>query len=90
MVSSDSGSIQINGIDVTNQPNQARELVSSMPQFQAPIKGVTIQEAVECIGALKGLKKSDIQTSSNQLINYLAIKKWRYTTGEKLSGGYRD
>lgn len=84
---SDSGSIQINGIDVTNHPNQARELVSSMPQFQVPIKGVTIQEAVECIGALKGMKKSDIQSSSNQLISYLNLEKWRHTTGEKLSGG---
>ena len=75
LILSDSGSIQINGIDVTNHPNQARELVSSMPQFQVPIKGVTIQEAVECIGALKGMKK------------YLNLEKWRHTTGEKLSGG---
>ena len=87
LISSYSGSIQINGIDVTNHPNQARELVSSMPQFQVPIKGVTIQEAVECIGALKGMKKSDIQSSSNQLISYLNLEKWRHTTGEKLSGG---
>ena len=87
LISSDSGSIQINGIDVTNHPNQVRELVSSMPQFQVPIKGVTIQEAVECIGALKGMKKSDIQSSSNQLISYLNLEKWRHTTGEKLSGG---
>ena len=87
LILSDSGSIQINGIDVTNHPNHARELVSSMPQFQVPIKGVTIQEAVECIGALKGMKKSDIQSSSNQLISYLNLEKWRHTTGEKLSGG---
>lgn len=87
LILSDSGSIQINGIDVTNHPNQARELVSSMPQFQVPIKGVTVQEAVECIGALKGMKKSDIQSSSNQLISYLNLEKWRHTTGEKLSGG---
>lgn len=87
LILSDSGSIQINVIDVTNHPNQARELVSSMPQFQVPIKGVTIQEAVECIGVLKGMKKSDIQSSSNQLISYLNLEKWRYTTGEKLSGG---
>ena len=87
LISSDSGSIQINGIDVTNHPNRVRELVSSMPQFQVPIKGVTIQEAVECIGALKGMKKSDIQSSSNQLISYLNLEKWHHTTGEKLSGG---
>jgi len=86
-VASDKGTIHIKGVDVTKQPGKARELVSSMPQFQVPIKGVTIQEAVECIGALKGMKKSDIQSSSNQLISYLNLEKWRHTTGEKLSGG---
>ena len=46
-VSSDSGTVYIHGVDITNHPNRARELVSSMPQFQVPIKGVTIKEAIE-------------------------------------------
>lgn len=86
-VSSDSGTVYIHGVDITNHPNRARELVSSMPQFQVPIKGVTIKEAIECIGLLKGMKKSELNKSSKQLMDYLAIEKWQSTTGEKLSGG---
>lgn len=86
-VSSDSGTVYIHGVDITNNPNRARELVSSMPQFQVPIKGVTIKEAIECIGLLKGMKKSELNKSSKQLMDYLAIEKWQSTTGEKLSGG---
>lgn len=86
-VSSDSGTVYIHGFDITNHPNRARELVSSMPQFQVPIKGVTIKEAIECIGLLKGMKKSELYKSSKQLMDYLAIEKWQSTTGEKLSGG---
>ena len=86
-VSSDSGTVYIHGFDITNHPNRARELVSSMPQFQVPIKGVTIKEAIECIGLLKGMKKSELNKSSKQLMDYLAIEKWQSTTGEKLSGG---
>lgn len=87
MLSPDSGSIYINGREVTNKPHLARELVSSMPQFQAPLKGVTIQQAIECVGAMKGMKKTDIATRSEKLMNYLAIHNWRHTAGEKLSGG---
>lgn len=86
-VSSDSGTVYIHGVDITNHPNRARELVSSMPQFQVPIKGVTIKEAIECIGLLKGMKKSELNKSSKQLMDYLAIEKWQSTKGEKLSGG---
>ena len=86
-VSSDSGTVYIHVFDITNHPNRARELVSSMPQFQVPIKGVTIKEAIECIGLLKGMKKSELNKSSKQLMDYLAIEKWQSTTGEKLSGG---
>lgn len=86
-VSSDSGTVYIHGVDITNHPNRARELVSSMSQFQVPIKGVTIKEAIECIGLLKGMKKSELNKSSKQLMDYLAIEKWQSTTGEKLSGG---
>ena len=86
-VSSDSGTVYIHGVDITNHPNRARELVSSMPQFQVPIKGVTIKEAIECIGLLKGMKISELNKSSKQLMDYLAIEKWQSTTGEKLSGG---
>lgn len=87
MVTSDKGAIWIQGINISKQPSKARELVSSMPQFQAPLKGVSVQEAIECIGALKGLKRKDTQKRANDLIAYLDIEKWRHTSGEKLSGG---
>ena len=87
LVAADSGSISIKGIDVTNRSNKARELVSSMPQFQVPIKGVTVKESIESISALKGMESSDIKIASKRLIDYLAIDKWKNVTGDKLSGG---
>lgn len=87
LVASDGGFIYIGGIDVTNHPSKARKLVSSMPQFQVPLKGVTVKESIECIGALKGMKSAEIKLASKQLINYLSIENWKNVTGEKLSGG---
>ena len=86
-VASDEGTIYIKGVDVSNQPRRARELVSSMPQFQVPIKGVTVQEAIECIGAIKGMNYSLVKSRTQELIEFLDINKWKHTTGENLSGG---
>ncbi|AOQ20028.1 ABC transporter ATP-binding protein [Streptococcus agalactiae] len=86
-VASDEGIIHIEGVDVTNHPGRARELVSSMPQFQVPIKGVTVEEAIECIGAVKGMNSSLIESRTKELIDFLEISKWKHTPGEKLSGG---
>lgn len=86
-VASDEGTIHIKGVDVTKQPGKARELVSSMPQFQVPIKGVTVQEAIKCIGAVKGMNSSAVESRTRELIDFLEINKWEHTAGEKLSGG---
>lgn len=87
LLSSDSGTVCIQGIDVTHHPHKARELVASMPQFQVPIKGVTVKEAISCIGAMKGMAKTVITSRVKTLLADLAIEKWQDTPGEKLSGG---
>ena len=86
-VSSDEGEIFIEGINITKYPSKARELVSSMPQFQVPIKGVTVQEAISCIGFIKGLSPTVIEKRTKELIDFLDIENWRDIAGDKLSGG---
>lgn len=86
-VYSDEGEIFIEGINVTKYPSKARELVSSMPQFQVPIKGVTVQEAISCIGFIKGLSPTVIEKRTKELIDFLDIQNWRDIAGDKLSGG---
>lgn len=87
LVKSDSGEIVIKGENITISPSRARELVSSMPQFQVPLKGVTIQEAIECIGVIKGLSNKDARIKTDRLISFLNIEKWNRIKGENLSGG---
>lgn len=86
-VASDAGTIQIKGIEVSKNPSKARELVSSMPQFQVPLKGVSVQEAIQCIARIKGMDSSLAKKRTLELLNFLEITKWKHVPGQKLSGG---
>lgn len=56
-----------------------------MPQFHAPLSGVTLRQAIEAILHIRGI--SGKKTYVEEIINELRIDKWADRPGEKLSGG---
>lgn len=61
-----------------------------MPQLHAPLKGVSIKQAVSAIGRIRGLSsKGLLQKEVDDILQKLDIKKWENQTGEKLSGGLK-
>lgn len=87
LVKPTNGEILINGIDIKNNPSSGRKLVSSMPQFQVPIKGVSIYQAIESILRVKGFSKKVAKEKTNNIIRELQIDAWKNVSGENLSGG---
>ena len=81
----DFGNITYNGISFVRDARMARELVSMMPQFHAPLVGVTLRQSIESILRIRGL--SGIDDSVDMILQKLDIKKWANTPGNKLSGG---
>ena len=81
------GKIEINGIDAVKEYLMIRKLVSSMPQFQVPIKGVTVLQAIKSISMIKGFSGKVSKEKAENIIKYLQIDEWKNTPGEKLSGG---
>lgn len=87
LVKPTNGEILINGINIVNKPSLARKLVSSMPQFQVPIKGVSVYQAVDSILRVKGFSKGVSKEKATNIIKELQIDEWENVSGEKLSGG---
>lgn len=87
LVKPTNGEILINGIDIVDKPSLARELVSSMPQFQVPIKGVSVYQALDSILRVKGFSKRISKEKAFNIIKELQIDDWKNVSGEKLSGG---
>ena len=74
-------------MEVTNKPSIARRLVSSMPQFQLPLKGVSVFQSIESVLRIKGFSKKISRKKAEDIIDFLQINQWQNVSGEKLSGG---
>lgn len=86
-VKSDSGDIFYNGNTLGNNCALARQLVSTMPQFLAPLAGVTLRQSIESILLIRGMSKKDMKSYTDNIIRDLQIEKWEKFSGDKLSGG---
>ncbi len=84
-----SGTIRIDGVDVIEDPDFARQACSFQAQVQVPIAGLTIRNAIELAGRVRGGKKADVVERAQALIEALDIGEWANKRGETLSGGVR-
>lgn len=81
------GQIHINNIDVIKEHSKVRKLVSTMPQFQVPLKGVSMLQAIESIAMIKGFSSKVSKKKAEEIISSLQLDNWKNIKGEKLSGG---
>lgn len=86
-VKPDSGSINYQGYSLIDNLKVARKLISMMPQFHAPLAGVTLRQSIESILRIKGYSGKKVKKLTDEIINELQIEKWSDKSGEKLSGG---
>ena len=84
-----SGIIRINGIDVVARPSYARQACSYQPQTQVPIDGVTIQQAIEIVGRIRGGRKDAVRRRASNLLQILEMEEWASQDGARLSGGVK-
>lgn len=84
-----SGIIKLGGVDIIANPGHARKVCSFQPQNDVPIDGLTILQAVELIGRLRGGNALSVRKRTRELIDALEIGQWAKSQGQTLSGGVR-
>ena len=84
-----SGSITLSGVNVVANPDYARQACSFQAQVQAPISGLTAQQAIELVGRIRGGKALDVRRRAMELIDRLELGEWKKTLGLTISGGVR-
>jgi ABC-2 type transport system ATP-binding protein len=89
LVAPTSGQIFIDGIDVIAKPGYARQVCSYQPQSQVPVEGVTVRQAIELVGRIRGVAKREVRERTDKLIQELEIGEWADQSGERLSGGVK-
>jgi ABC-2 type transport system ATP-binding protein len=82
-----SGSITINDVDVVANPAYARQACSFQAQVLAPISGLSVLQAIELVGRIRGGRKADVRKRAMELIEKLELSEWQKTMGLTISGG---
>lgn len=89
LVKPTSGQVLFENQSLTINPDDARMKVSMMPQLHAPLKGVSIRQAVRAIGKIRGLLGSELEEQVSHILDALDIRKWENKSGDYLSGGLK-
>ena len=90
LLKADSGSADIDGIDVMTQPQQAQEIIGVMTDAHGLYPRLTAREHIEYFAQLRKLDKSTIRRRVGQLIEQLAMEEIAdrraegYSQGEKM------
>lgn len=82
-----SGEITYKNHSLIRERKRTRQVVSMMPQFHAPLTGVTIRQAIQSILSVRGLNKKQIVEETDKILSELQIEDWSDQQGQNLSGG---
>ena len=89
LIEPSAGSITLDGHDLAAQPARARQLVGFLPQGALPIDSLTVRQAVQMVGRIRGGDRATVIRRAAGLIDALDLGEWRDTLGVRLSGGVR-
>jgi ABC-2 type transport system ATP-binding protein len=76
LITPTSGTIRIDGVDVTRRPRAARKACSYQPQTTSNQEGLTPAQAVEIVGRIRGLSAQEARSRGRELIEALDIGEW--------------
>lgn len=89
LVKPDSGTIMINGVDIVDKPDKARQLCSFQAQTQVPINGLTARQAIELVGRVRGADSGSVRERAQNLLKNLEMEGWANKSADTFSGGMR-
>ena len=91
LVRADEGKIEMNGLNVTDDPIHVRALngVGYLPQEASVFRELSIEENILAVLENRSLTKSERLTIMNSLIQDFKLNHVRHSKGSALSGGER-
>lgn len=91
MIKPNSGSVYLNGQDITSKAmyQRARLGISYLPQEPSIFRGLTVENNIRAVLQLQGIPKKELNNTLEQLINDFGISHVRKSKGYMLSGGER-
>ncbi|WP_317898295.1 ABC transporter ATP-binding protein [Aurantibacillus circumpalustris] len=89
LLSFNSGSIHLLGIDLKKNPKEVKKLIGFVPQDLAFYQELSPKENFEYFGALSGMDKQSIKTRSLELLDILGLTEMKDKAVHTFSGGMK-
>jgi ABC-2 type transport system ATP-binding protein len=89
-ISSDEGSVSINGHDILKEPVEAKRHLGYMPEFPPLYTEMTVYKYLEFVCKLMGVKKNDIEGHLKGIIDRVGLGEVKQRLIGNLSKGYRQ
>jgi len=83
------GEIRVFNIDVVRQPKEARRLLGVVPQEAGIFWHLNVKEHLLYFGRIRGLKRKELKSRVDSLIQELNLGEHLYKWGNELSGGIK-
>jgi lipopolysaccharide export system ATP-binding protein len=91
LIKPDGGQIFLDNEDLTNLPMYRRSLkgISYLPQEPSIFKKLSVEDNLRAVLEIRGLKRDEIESESERLLNEFNLVELAEKDGYKLSGGER-
>ncbi len=90
VLAADAGSVMMEGCDVLRAPEQAKHLLSYMPQRFGLYEDLTVDENIRFYADLFGVNRSVREQQSAKLLSAAGMAEFRRRLAGKLSGGMKQ
>lgn len=86
----DSGSVEVDGVDVATDPFAIKENLAYMPQRFGLYEDLTVEENIHFFGRVFGVSRAEIRKREKGLYEFSRLAPFRERLAGKLSGGMKQ
>lgn len=85
-----SGQVWINGINILENPKEAKKCLGYLPEQPPLYEGMTVREYLQFVGELKGLKKGAAKQEAEAVMEQTNLSERENVLIKQLSKGYKQ
>ena len=89
-ISATDGKALINGIDILEQPEEAKKKIGYLPEFPPLYGDMTVTEYLDFVSDIKGIKAADKKKGMDRIMDLVKVSEVRGRLIRNLSKGYRQ
>lgn len=89
-ISATEGTVKIDGIDILENPKEAKKQIGYLPEIPPLYTDMTVLEYLTFVAKIKGVKKDNIENQLKRIMETIKIKDVRNRLIKNLSKGYRQ